>query len=62
LKSHQHSDMNVDLIQYCIREHIPFTEFEDWSGILSTLKDIVSGKTDVKHVAVAGAREARHGK
>jgi 2-hydroxy-3-keto-5-methylthiopentenyl-1-phosphate phosphatase len=54
--------MNVDLIQYCIREHIPFTEFEDWSGILSTLKDIVSGKTDVKHVAVAGAREARHGK
>jgi hypothetical protein len=37
-------------------------EFEDWSTILPTVKDIVSGKTDVKAVAVAGAREARHGK
>lgn len=61
-RSHQHADKGIDLIQYCIRENIPFIEFEEWSDILSTLKDIVGGKTDAKHVAVAGARKARHGK
>lgn len=58
----QDADKDTDLVKYCIRENIPFVEFEDWSEILSILKDIVAGKTGVKHVAVAGAREARHGK
>jgi 2-hydroxy-3-keto-5-methylthiopentenyl-1-phosphate phosphatase len=62
LRSSQYADKDIDLIQYCIRENIPYREFEDWSEILSTLKDIIAGKTDVKHVAVAGARKARHGK
>jgi len=62
LRSNQHVDKDIDLIQYCIRESIPYKEFEDWSEILSTLKDIIAGKTDTKHVAVAGASEASHGK
>jgi hypothetical protein len=52
----------LDLIKYCIRQNIPFTEFEDWSSISATVKDIVSGKVNLKDVAVSGAREARHGK
>lgn len=27
---------------------MPFTEFEDWSSILATTKDILSGKMNVK--------------
>jgi len=43
-----------DLIKYCIQENVSFTEFEDWSAILSTTKDIVSGKTTVQEVSAAG--------
>lgn len=52
----------LDLIQYCIREKVPFTEFEDWNIILSTVKDIVEGKTDVKAVAKQGVEAAEEGK
>ncbi|KAI9376005.1 HAD-like domain-containing protein [Aspergillus egyptiacus] len=37
-----------DLITYCEREGMPYTIFEDWSSILVTTKDILSGKTVVK--------------
>lgn len=30
---------------------MPFTEFEDWSSILATTKEIASGKISVKKVA-----------
>jgi len=49
-----------DLIKYCLREHVPFTEFEDWTSISSTVKDIVNGKTTLKKVAAAGAHEAEN--
>ncbi|RQM04629.1 hypothetical protein DH86_00004188 [Scytalidium sp. 3C] len=48
-----------DLVTYCLRENVPFTEFEDWSTILSTTKDIVSGKTTVQKVSAAGAAAAK---
>lgn len=48
----------VDLVKYCIKEKVPFTEFEDWTTITSTVKDIVDGKTDVKTVAKLGKEEA----
>ncbi|QIW98981.1 hypothetical protein AMS68_004499 [Peltaster fructicola] len=34
-----------DLIEYCVREEVPFTVFEDWSSILSKVKQIVAGWT-----------------
>ncbi|KAH6676709.1 HAD-like domain-containing protein [Halenospora varia] len=43
-----------DLVSYCVREDVPFTEFEDFSTILSTVKQIVAGSTDVNHVAAEG--------
>ncbi|KAH8808885.1 HAD-like domain-containing protein [Xylogone sp. PMI_703] len=51
-----------DLIQYCLRENVPFTEFEDWSTILSTTKDIAAGKTTVQEVSAAGAAAAKNSK
>ncbi|KAI1007866.1 hypothetical protein K3495_g360 [Podosphaera aphanis] len=44
-----------DLVTYCVREKVPFTEFEDWSTILSTVKSIVTGEKSVKEVSAAGA-------
>jgi hypothetical protein len=46
---------STDLVTYCEKEGIPFTTFDDWSSILSTMKDIVAGKTTVK--AAATGRE-----
>ncbi|TAQ91586.1 hypothetical protein B7494_g58 [Chlorociboria aeruginascens] len=43
-----------DLVSYCVKENVPFNVFEDWSSITATVKDIVSGKTDVKKVALEG--------
>lgn len=40
-----------DLITYCVREKVPFTVFENWSSILATVQDIVSGKTTVEKVS-----------
>jgi len=52
-----------DLVMYCVRENVPFVEFVDWSTILATVKDIVSGRTNVKEVAEAGkAAFTHHGK
>jgi len=50
-----------DLVTYCVREKVPFTIFEDWSSVLSTVKDIVSGKTTVKEVSVEGIEDFKKG-
>ncbi|PQE20495.1 phosphoserine phosphatase protein [Rutstroemia sp. NJR-2017a BBW] len=50
-----------DLVAYCVREKVPFTIFEDWSSILSTVKDIVAGKTTVKDVYAAGVEDFKQG-
>jgi len=39
-----------------VRENVPFTVFEDWSSILTTVQDIVSGKTTVEKVSANGAK------
>jgi len=49
-----------DLTLYCVRESVPFIEFDDWSDILATVKDIVAGKTNVKEVALEGIQPFRH--
>jgi 2-hydroxy-3-keto-5-methylthiopentenyl-1-phosphate phosphatase len=48
-----------DLIQYCIKQGVPFTEFEDWKSISAVVKEIVAGKTTVAEVAAAGAHDAK---
>jgi hypothetical protein len=44
-----------------VKENVPFTVFEDWSSILATVKDIVSGKTTVKEVSAAGVADFKDG-
>ena len=41
----------VDLVTYCQRKGMPYTTFENWSTILSTTKDILSGKASASDVA-----------
>ena len=55
------TDMMVDLETYCIREHVPFTIFEDWSSILASVKDIVAGKTTVKKVSAECVEDFKQG-
>jgi len=50
-----------DLVTYCVREKVPFTIFEDWSTILSTVKDIVAGKTSVEKVSAEGVEDFNKG-
>ncbi|KAH9217636.1 HAD-like domain-containing protein [Leptodontidium sp. 2 PMI_412] len=40
-----------DLVTYCENENVAHTTFQDFSQILATVKDIVSGKTSVHEVA-----------
>lgn len=47
-----------DLVTYCQREGVPYTEFENWSSILATRKAIFEGKTTVKAVADQSAEKA----
>lgn len=44
----------ADLITYCMKENVPFTVFEDWSTILSTVQDVVAGKATVEEIATKG--------
>jgi hypothetical protein len=44
----------TDLVTYCVKGNVPFTEFGDFSTILDTVKAIHGGKTDVKTVAAEG--------
>lgn len=32
---------SVDLVQFCIRHRLPFTEFKDWGCILKTTQDLL---------------------
>ncbi|KAJ9643707.1 uncharacterized protein PV06_09110 [Exophiala oligosperma] len=48
-----------DLITYCEREGIPFTEFESWKSILEETKDIYDGKKTVKRIAEEGLKKHR---
>ena len=43
-----------DLVTFCVRGGIPFTEFKDWKSITSTVQDIVQGKKSVKDAASEG--------
>ncbi|KAK2627734.1 hypothetical protein QTJ16_002380 [Diplocarpon rosae] len=43
-----------DLVAYCVRESVPFTEFSDWSDILADVKRIVAGETTVQQVSAKG--------
>lgn len=43
-----------DLIEFCVREDIPFTVFETWKDIHSEVKKIVEGKVSVKDAAKEG--------
>lgn len=50
-----------DLINYCARENVPFTVFEDWTNILAKCKEIVEGKTTVQDAAKAGFEAYKSG-
>jgi len=41
----------ADLVTYCQRRGMPYTTFENWSTILSSTKDILSGKVTAGDVA-----------
>ncbi|KAK2736673.1 hypothetical protein FQN57_000610 [Myotisia sp. PD_48] len=47
-----------DLITYCKRENLPYTEFEDWSTILDITKDLYNKKQSIEDVVKAGKQEA----
>ncbi|PBP25572.1 putative 2-hydroxy-3-keto-5-methylthiopentenyl-1-phosphate phosphatase [Diplocarpon rosae] len=47
-------DNTPDLVAYCVRESVPFTEFSDWSDILADVKRIVAGETTVQQVSAKG--------
>ena len=44
-----------------MKQDVPFTEFEDWSSILATVKKIAAGETDVKKVAAEGYEDFKKG-
>ncbi|KIW60131.1 hypothetical protein PV05_00372 [Exophiala xenobiotica] len=48
-----------DLITYCEREGIPFTEFDSWETILQETQDIYDGNTSVKKIAEEGLKRHR---
>jgi 2-hydroxy-3-keto-5-methylthiopentenyl-1-phosphate phosphatase len=50
-----------DLVNYCERQGMPFTVFEDWSSILDVTKDILSGNVSVKNVAQEQERTVHKG-
>ncbi len=50
-----------DLINYCARENVPFTVFEDWSNILSKCKAIFEGRTTAKDAAREGYEAYKNG-
>lgn len=48
-----------DLVNYCEREGIPFTLFDDWSDIFTKTKEIYEGSISVRKVAEEGLRKHR---
>lgn len=45
------ADPATDLVTYCEKESVPFTAFDDFSSILSVVKDVVSGKISIQDAA-----------
>jgi hypothetical protein len=54
--------MSLDLVTYCVNEGVPFTEFEDWSSILASVKAIVAGEKTVQDVYAEGVAEFEAGR
>jgi hypothetical protein len=50
-----------DLINYCVRQDVPFTVFHDWSDILTKCKAIVDGKTTAQEAAKEGYEAYKSG-
>ncbi|KAJ9623270.1 hypothetical protein H2203_006210 [Taxawa tesnikishii (nom. ined.)] len=50
-----------DLIEFCVKEDIPFTVFEDWSSIKAKVEEIVAGKTTVHDAAKEGYQMYKNG-
>ncbi|KAF2031461.1 hypothetical protein EK21DRAFT_63057 [Setomelanomma holmii] len=50
-----------DLINYCVRENVPFTVFQHWSDILEKCKAIVERKTTVQEAAKEGFEAYKSG-
>lgn len=46
-----------DLVEYCVRQDMPFTLFEDWTTIHAMVKEIIAGKVSVKEAAERGFEE-----
>lgn len=40
---------------------MPFTMFDDWTKISSTVKDVVAGKTTIEKVSAQGIEEYKEG-
>lgn len=51
LKTFIHLLTVADLVTFCERRGMPYTTFENWSTILSTTQDILSGKVSPSDVA-----------
>jgi hypothetical protein len=49
------------LIQYCVKENVPFTVFKDWNDILNVTKQIVEGKKTVQQAATEGYEAYKKG-
>lgn len=44
-----------DLVTFCEKEKVPFTTFNDFSDILTVVKEIVTGQKSVKDAATGAA-------
>ncbi|KAF1810431.1 2-hydroxy-3-keto-5-methylthiopentenyl-1-phosphate phosphatase-like protein [Eremomyces bilateralis CBS 781.70] len=51
-----------DLVNYCVREDVPFTIFQDWSAILEGCKEIAEGRITVKEAAQRGFEQYKKDK
>ena len=47
-----------DLVTYCEREGLPFTEFDDWSSILEETREIYEGEEECEECCGRGFDEA----
>lgn len=44
--------MQLDLVNYCKRENVPYTEFHDFGDIHKIVKRVVEGDITVQEAAV----------
>lgn len=50
-----------DLVEYCVRDDIPFTVFGDWRHIQEKVQQIVAGEIDVHEAARQGYMTVKEG-